>query len=151
MKVPEIDWLLKAKEGENIEFKEAKASYSFDELAKYACGIANRGGGYVVLGVSNKRPRQVVGTSAFEQPERTRTTLMDRLRVRIDFHLLEKDGKRVLVFEVPSRPVGMPIQYKGIAWWREGDSLVEMPMSEMRAIFAEAGHDFSADVCKEAG
>ncbi len=150
MKVPEIEWLLDAKEGENIEFKRAENAFEFDELAKYACALANRGGGYVVLGVTDKRPRQVVGSHAFEQPERTRNGLMDRLHLRIDVHLLDADGKRVLVFDIPPRPVGVPIQDKGICWWREGDSLVEMPMEEMRAIFAEVGHDFSADICSDA-
>lgn len=150
MRVPEIGWLLDAKEGENVEFKKAENAYEFDELVKYACALANRGGGYVVLGVTDKRPRHVVGSRAFEQPERTRNGLMDRLHLRIDFHLLSPDGKRVLVFDIPPRPVGVPIQDKGIAWWREGDSLVEMPMDVMRAVFAEAGHDFSADICKDA-
>ena len=150
MKIPEIQWLLEAKEGENIEFKRAENHFEFDELAKYASAIANRGGGYVVLGITDQRPRQVVGSRAFVQPERTRAGLMEQLHLRIDFHLLEFEGKRVLVFDVPPHPVGVPIQFKGIAWWRVGDSLVAMPMDEMRAIFAEAGHDFSADVCKEA-
>lgn len=150
MKIPEIGWLLEAKEGESIEFKKAENTFEFDSLVKYACALANRGGGYVVLGITDKRPRQVVGSKAFEQPERTRNGLMQRLRLRVDFHLLYERGKRVLVFDIPQRPVGMPIQDKGIAWWREGDSLVEMPMGEMRAIFAEVGHDFSADICKDA-
>lgn len=150
MKVPEIEWLLDAKEGESIEFKRAENAFEFDELAKYACALANRGGGYVVLGVTDKRPRQVVGSHAFAQPERTRNGLMDRLHLRIDFHLLDANGKRVLVFDIPPRPVGVPIQDKGICWWRKGDSLVEMPMEELRAIFAETGHDFSADICPEA-
>jgi len=150
MKVPEIGWLLEAKEGENVEFKKAENTYEFDELVQYACALANRGGGYIALGITDKRPRQLVGTRAFEQPERTRNGLMDRLHLRIDFHLLNADGKRVLVFDIPQRPVGVPIQDRGIAWWREGDNLVHMPMAEMRSIFAEVGHDFSADVCKEA-
>lgn len=150
MKIPEIGWLLEAKEGENIEFKRAENSFEFDELAKYACALSNRGGGYVVFGITDKRPRQVVGSQAFNQPERTRHGLMDRLQLNVDFHLLQAEGKRVLVFEIPSHPLGMPIQDRGIAWWREGDSLVEMPMPEMRAIFAEVGHDFSADVCRDA-
>jgi len=150
MKVPEIGWLLDAKEGENIEFKRAENAFEFDDLARYACALANRGGGYVALGITDKRPRQIVGSRAFEQPERTRNGLMDRLHLRIDFHLLDAEGKRVLVFDIPPRPVGVPIQDKGIAWWREGDSLIEMPMEEMRTIFAEVGHDFSADICKDA-
>ena len=71
MKVPEIEWLLDAKEGENVEFKKAQNAFEFDELAKYACALANRGGGYVVLGVTDKRPRKVVGSRAFVQPVRT--------------------------------------------------------------------------------
>ena len=71
MKVPEIEWLLDAKEGENVEFKKAQKAFEFDELAKYACALANRGGGYVVLGVTDKRPRKVVGSRAFVQPVRT--------------------------------------------------------------------------------
>lgn len=150
MRVPDVNWLMDAKEGENIEFKKAENAFEFDELAKYACAISNRGGGYVVFGITDQRPRQVVGSRAFGQPERTRAGLMERLHLRIDFHLLEASGNRVLVFDVPSRPVGVPIQDKGIAWWREGDSLVEMPMDEMRAVFAETGHDFSSDICKDA-
>jgi len=150
MRIPEIGWLLDAKEGENVEFKKAENAYEFDELVQYACALANRGGGYIALGITDKRPRHVVGTRAFEQPERTRNGLMDRLHLRIDFHLLNHDGKRVLVFEIPPRPVGVPIQDKGIVWWREGDNLVTMPVDEIRAIFAEVGHDFSADVCKDA-
>lgn len=150
MRFPEIGWLLDAKEGENIEFKSAQNAFEFDELARYACALANRGGGYIALGITDKRPRQVIGTRAFEQPERTRNGLMDRLHLRIDFHLLKHDDRRVLVFDIPPRPVGVPIQDKGIAWWREGDSLVEMPMEEMRAIFTEVGHDFTADICNDA-
>ena len=150
MKMPDIQMLLDAKEGENIEFKKAENAFEFDELAKYACAIANRGGGCVVLGVTDKRPRQIVGSLAFEQPERTRNGLMERLHLRVDFHLLNPDGKRVLVFDIPPRPVGVPIQDRGIPWWRAVDSLVEMPMEEMRLIFAEVGHDFSADTCKDA-
>lgn len=150
MKTPDLTVLLEAKEGENIEFKEAKNSFEFEDLVKYACAIANEGGGYVVFGVTDKRPRGVVGSRAFDQPERTRAGLMERLHLRIDFHLLEKDGKRVLVFDVPSRPVGMPVQYAGIYWSRKGDSLIPMSEADLRAVFAEIGHDFSADVCTEA-
>jgi hypothetical protein len=45
MRVPDINWLLEAKEGENVEFKKAENTFEFDELAKYACALSNRGGG----------------------------------------------------------------------------------------------------------
>ena len=45
----EITKLLNAKEGENVEFKEAKNRFDFNELVKYASAISNLGGGYIVL------------------------------------------------------------------------------------------------------
>ena len=81
----DIPTLLSATEGENIEFKEAKNRFDFEELVQYACAIANCGGGKIVLGVADRRPREVVGSQAFPQPERTRKGLMDRLHIHIDF------------------------------------------------------------------
>jgi ATP-dependent DNA helicase RecG len=37
--------------------------------------------------VLDKRPRKVVGSDAFEQPERTRKGLIDKLKVMVDFQL----------------------------------------------------------------
>jgi len=142
--------LLTAKEGENVEFKEAKNSFEFDNLVKYACALSNRGGGRIVFGISDKRPRKIVGSQAFEQPERTRRGLIDRLHINADFtELYDDDKHRVLIFTVPSRPVGQVIQNStdGISWWRDGDSLVVMPDNIRRQIYEESGHDFSGDVC----
>lgn len=145
-----LEELLDAPEGENCEFKEAKNSYEFDRLAEYACALANRGGGKIVLGVADKRPRKVVGSRAFAQPERTRNGLVDKIRVRVDFQVCEHEGKRVLVFDIAPRPLGLPVQVDGIAWWREGDSLIPMPQEALRAIYQETGHDFSGDFCPDA-
>ncbi len=43
--------------------------------------------------------------------------------------------------------LGLPVQYEGVAYWREGDSLVSLPEDVRRKIYAESGHDFSADIC----
>lgn len=145
-----LETWMQEKEGECCEFKEARNDFDFEKLVKYCAAVANCGGGKVILGVSDKRPRQVVGSQAFDQPERTRSGLRDRLPLRIDFDEIPHPNGRVLVFHVPGRPVGTPIQDKGIYWTRDGDSLVPMPEEELRAIFAEAGHDFSASECKDA-
>jgi len=145
-----IEELLKAPEGEQYEFKEAKNKFDFQELIKYCCALSNCGGGKIILGITDNRPRKVVGSAAFEQPERTKNGLMEKLQIRVDFSLYEYNGKRVLVFEVAGRPVGLPVQADGIAWWRKGDSLVPMSSKIMRGIFAETGHDFSSDICPEA-
>ena len=121
--------LLEAKECEHIQFKEAKNRFSFEETAKCCCALANDGGGLLVFGITDRRPRKVVGSSAFDQPERTRMGLIDKLRINIDFQLFSYDGKRVLVFEVKSRPIGMPVQFDGVAWIYEGDTLNSYTLS----------------------
>ena len=144
-----LEEILDAKEGEEFEFKEAKNSFEYDKLVKYACAISNHGGGYIVFGITDKRPRRVVGSHAFEQPERTRRGLIDKLHIGIDFWVFnDQSPDRVLVFKVPGRPIGVPVMADGIAWWRDGDSLVPMPAEEMRLIFNEAARDFSAEICE---
>lgn len=142
-----IQALLEAKEGENVQFKEAKIRFDFGEAAKCCCALANDGGGKLVFGITDKRPRSVVGSLAFDQPERTRMGLIEKLKINIDFQLLYHDEKRVLIFDVKSRPIGLPVQYDGVAWVYEGDSLVPMPEDMRRRIYEEAGTDFSGMVC----
>ena len=146
----DIQDLLKEKEGENCEFKEAKNNFDFEKLVQYACALSNRGGGKIVFGISDKRPRKVVGSQAFAQPEQIVERLKQQLHVRVDFTQLNEGDKRVLVITVAGRPVGLPVQAKGIAWWRDGDSLIPMPQEVQRSIYEESGHDFSGDVCPQA-
>ena len=139
-----IDGLLNAKEGEHYQFKEAKRRFDSDEAAQICCALANCGGGMFVLGITDKRPRKVVGSEAFDQPERT-------LKVMVDFQpLYDDEGRRVLVFDVASRPMGLPVQVDGIAWWYEGDSLIPMPEEIRRRIYGETSFDFSGSICPAA-
>lgn len=146
-----IEELLNAKEGEHYQFKEAKNRFDFEEAVQCCCALANCGGGSLVFGITDKRPREVCGSEAFQQPERTRMGLIEKLKVMVDFQLYAHNGKRVLVFNVASRPLGLPIQTDGIAWWYEGDSLVPMPEIIRRRIYEETGVDFSGIICISAG
>lgn len=142
-----VQELLEAKEGKSIQFKEAKMKFDFREAAKCCCALANNGGGQLVLGISDKRPRRVVGSLAFSQPERTRMGLIDKLKINVDFQTLYFEGNRVLVFNVNSRPIGLPIQFEGVAWIYEGDTLKPMPEDVRLKIFEEIGEDFSNKIC----
>jgi ATP-dependent DNA helicase RecG len=150
-KIASLEEWLQDKEGEHLEFKEWKTKDNFELLCKYCCALANEGGGRFIMGVTDRRPRTVVGTTSFAQPERTRKGLCDRIPLAIDFEEIEhpdcSPGSRVLVFGVPPRPVGIPMKYDGRYWMRKEDSLVEMSEARLREIFAESGHDFSADDC----
>ena len=145
-----IEELLNAKEGERYQFKEAKTRFDSGEAARCCCALANCGGGKLVFGITDKRPRKVVGSKAFQQPERTRRGLIDKLKVMVDFQLLNNDDDRVLVFDVASRPLGIPVQVDGVAWWYDSDSLIPMPEEIRRRIYSEAGIDFSGTICTSA-
>lgn len=109
--------------------------------------LANNGGGRLVFGITDKRPRSVIGSAAFDQPERTRMGLIEKLKVNVDFQIFDHDGKRVLVFDVKGRPIGLPVQYDGVAWIYEGDALKPMPEDMRRNIYDETGGDFSGTIC----
>jgi ATP-dependent DNA helicase RecG len=138
---------LSAKESEHLEFKEAKQNFHFEKLVKYCAALANEGGGSIVLGVTDKRPRKIVGSQAFAELERTKAGLIEKLHLRIEVsEVLHPDG-RVLVFTAPPRPIGMPIAVEGAYWMRAGEDLAPMTPDMLRRIFDEAGPDFSAEVC----
>jgi len=142
--------MTKPSEDEHLEFKEAKSCYDSGKLTKYCAALANEGGGKMVLGVTDKPPRQVVGSQAFSTLERTKAGLIRDLRLRIDAEEIPHPNGHVVVFHVPSRPIGQPIQYKGAYWMRAGEELVPMTPDMLKRIFNEAGPDFSAEVCPRA-
>ncbi|RLJ37841.1 ATP-binding protein [Acidovorax sp. 106] len=139
-------WLLEP-EGHRLEFKEAKQNYHFDTLVKYCVALANEGGGTMVLGVTDKRPRRVVGTLAFDEPGRTEAGLHQRLGHRIPVEELRLPEGRVLVVHVPSRLPGTAWNVDGSYFKRAGDDLAPLADHELRAMFAEGGPDFSAQPC----
>jgi len=136
-----------ADEDEHLEFKEAKHHFDFEELVRYCCALANERGGRLILGVTDRRPRLVVGTRAFDDLNRTKLGLIERLRLRIEVSEIQHPDGRVVVFEVPSRPIGVPLEYKGAYWMRGGESLVPMTQDQLKRIFDEAQPDFSAQIC----
>jgi ATP-dependent DNA helicase RecG len=142
---------LSAPEGTRLEFKAAKSSYEFDKLVNYCVALANERGGTMILGVTDKRPRQVFGTSAFPEPGETEASLHRTLGHRIPIEEYYHEGKRVLIVHVPSRLPGTAWQIDGKYLKRAGDALVPMGDQELRAIFAETGPDFTAEIVPDAG
>jgi len=65
-------------EGIHFEFKEAKRNFHFERLLEYCVALANEGGGKIVLGVTDRRPRRIVGTDAFAEPGRAEAGLHER-------------------------------------------------------------------------
>lgn len=139
-------WLAEP-EGVGLEFKEAKQNYHFDKLVEYCVALANEGGGKIILGVTDRRPRRIVGTTAFAEPGRTEAGLHDRLSHRIPVEELRTADGRVLIVHVPPRLPGTAWQIDGRYLKRAGDELTGLSDAELKAMFAETGPDFSAEVC----
>ena len=148
--IDELHTWMNAKEDERLECKEAKNRFDFEKLAKYCVALANEGGGRVILGVTDKAPRKVVGSQAFRNLERTKASLIERLRLRLDVEEIQHPNGRVLVFQIPSRPIGMPLEYQGAYLMRGGESLIAMTPDQLQRIFAETGPDYSAEICTSA-
>ncbi len=142
-------WMLGV-EDEHLEFKEAKNQYNTEKLIRYCSALANERGGKMILGVTDKKPRRVVGTRAFDDLNSVKTKLVDKLRLRIEATVVAHPDGRVLVFEVPSRPIGMPIAWDGAYLMRAGEDLVPMTSDMLKRIFDEAVADFSAEICPKA-
>lgn len=138
-------WLNAPAETERLEFKEAKQQYDTTKLLRYCVALSNEGGGHLVLGVTNKPPRQVVGTQAFAATtdlNDIKARIVDKLRFRVDAIELEHPNGRVLIFEIPPRPVGQPRAIDGAYLMRAGEDLVAMTPDVLKAIFAEDQQDW---------
>lgn len=145
-----LEALLNAKEDEHLECKEAKNRFEFEKLVKYCAALANEDGGVMLLGVTDRPPRRVVGSRAFQNIERTKAGLVECLRLRIDAEEINHPDGRVLAFTIPARPLGVPIGYKGAYWMRSGEQLTPMTPDMLKRIFDETGPDFSAEICRQA-
>ena len=146
----QFEKFLSEPEGTRLEFKSARASYEFDKLVNYCVALANECGGTMILGVTDKRPRSVVGTTAFPEPGETEASLHRVFHHRIPVEEFFHEGKRVLLIHVPSRLPGTAWQHDGKYLKRAGDALVPMGEQELRVIFSETGPDFTAEIVPHA-
>ena len=145
-------WMEADSEDEHLEFKEAKNNFHSETLSKYCCALANEGGGKLILGVTNKKPREVVGSRAYGEAHlvTARQRLHDELGIRVETQIIPHPHGPVIIFHVPSHYRGLPILYKKTFWTRSGEGTVPMSDDMLKRIYAEATPDFSAQVCAEA-
>ena len=152
---------------DHIEFKEAKHNFNWDGGAHkdpkerrhcilgYVAALANEKGGKLVFGMKDHRPHEVVG-STFEQGNlgALEDAIYEKMQIRVpiteEFEP-SKDApnrKRVIIFNVPSRPIGKMLKFEGVPLMRTGESLREMSDAEMYKILSEQEPDFSAKPCE---
>ncbi len=135
-------WRQVPTETQQLEFKEAKNQFDNGKLYDYCVAIANEGGGYLLLGIANEPPRQVVGTNAFRDTVAMADKLLQAVGFRVEIEEVFHPSGRVLVFHIPPRPLGAAYHRDGRYLMRSGQSLVPMTEDKLRLIFAEGRQDW---------
>ncbi len=149
--IEEFEKLLNADaETEHLEFKLADNNFNFENGKKSVCGysvaLANEGGGKLILGVTDKKPRKVTGTKVFSCISKLEKDLFNKIHRRIYVQEIIYDSKRVIVINIPSRPIGEALEHDGQYLMRVKDELVPMTSDKFKEITNEAIGDYSAKI-----
>lgn len=153
-----LEQLITTWENEVLEFKQAANTYSTSEIGKYFSALANeanlRGAerAWLVFGVNNKS-RAVVGTDYRMEPDQLQSLKMQiaqRTEPSITFrniHKLQHPSGRVVMFEIPAAPSGIPIAWNGHYYARAGESLTSLGLDKLDEIRQQTtAADWSAQI-----
>jgi ATP-dependent DNA helicase RecG len=154
MKLPaETEW---------VEFKEAKNNFDFDELGRYFSALSNEANlkrqhaGWLIFGVTDRPPRQIVGSNyrhqkpGLEKLKREISKHTNHQTTYNDIVELIVDGQRVILFQIPPAPRGVPTTWQGVAYGRVHDSLGPLNLQKIEAIRRQAMEDWSAGILENA-
>jgi ATP-dependent DNA helicase RecG len=149
-------------EYEIVEFKHAKGDFHFDNLGKYFSALSNEANlkhqptAWLIFGVTNNR--QVVGTNYHaDRPslDRLKKGIADKTTNRITFveiHEVAHENCRVIMFEIPAAPKGVPIAFNGHYYGRDGESLSPLNLEEIERIRVQATlEDWSKTIVPDVG
>lgn len=161
-----IEHLKTLRESEDkVEFKQAaQGNFAYDGGSKpnpkdrrkcilgYVTALCNEGGGYLVLGMEDAYPHQVVGTKqnkgAIGELE---SNIYRDTSIRPSIYELYEDETtkegRVLVIDVPGRPIGKLFRFEDVPLMRVGEELKPMSDEEIFKILQEQEPDFSSEIC----
>jgi ATP-dependent DNA helicase RecG len=154
--------LVNSWESEVVEFKQADNSFKTSELGHYFSALSNEANlrgldtAWLVFGVHDKT-RQVVGTQYKHKPGHLmalKNDVKNGLDPSITFreiHELALPGGRVILFEIPPAPAGMPVGWHGHRYARAGESLSALGVDKEDAIRSQSSvQEWSAEGLPEA-
>ncbi|CAM4093330.1 RNA-binding domain-containing protein [Saccharibacillus endophyticus] len=158
----EFQNLLKlSSETEWVEFKEAKTNYDFHKLGTYFSALGNeanlrgKASAWLVFGVEDKK-LEIVGSNFRNKPG-----ALDSLKREVaeftngmtfqEIHELYIDKKRIVLFQIPPAPKGIPISWKGHYYGRNHESLTALSTDKYEKIRAQSTlSDWSAEIIPDA-
>ena len=145
-------------ENEIVEFKEAKNNYDFTKLGKYFSALSNEANlcrkpyGWLVFGIKDN-DHSIVGTqyrSERKDLDKLKGEIANKTSNRISFidiHEVNLPEGRVILFQIPSAPKGIPIAFDGHYYARDGEELVPLNIEKIERIRAQATkEDWSAAI-----
>jgi ATP-dependent DNA helicase RecG len=149
-------------ETEWLEFKQASNSFDFNKSGKYFSALSNEANlkkktcGWLIYGVEDKT-RRIVGTKYRQDKaalDKLKSEIAEKTNGRITFieiyELPEPEG-RVIMFQVPPAPQGIPTSWEGHYYGRDGESLNALNIHEIEQIRGQANQiDWSARICDQA-
>jgi ATP-dependent DNA helicase RecG len=157
-----LDRLVAGGERETVEFKQASRDYKTDKIGEYFSALANEANlrgvdtAWLVFGVHDKT-RLVAGTDYRPEVDRQNglkwqiTQNTEPSVTFRDIHVFDHPDGRVLLFEIPAAPQGIPIAWKGHYYARAGESLVSLGLDKLDTIRSQGlGADWSAVPVPEA-
>lgn len=150
-------------ETEVVEFKEANNTYDFHKLGKYfsaLCNEANLNGkreAWLIFGVEDKT-KAIKGT-LFRHGNRPyldslKEEIANKTTNRITFieiYELNLPEGRVIMFQIPAAPRGIPVAWEGHYYGRDGEALSPLNIEEYDRIRAQSVQaDWSSVLCDDA-
>jgi ATP-dependent DNA helicase RecG len=150
-------------ESEVVEFKEARNGYDFRKIGKYFSALSNEANlhrvecAWLIFGVENKQ-HQITSTDFRVHRadlNSLKKEIADKTSSRISFieihELLLSEG-RVIMFQIPPAPAGMPIAFDGHYYGRDGESLVPLSPTEYERIRSQrVSSDWTAVIIEGVG
>ena len=149
-------------ENEWVEFKRAEMNFHFNDIGKYFSALSNEANlkgeeyGWLVFGVEDKT-RNILGTSYRtnrQNLDSLKREIADKTTNRITFveiFELKLPRGRIIMFQIPAAPHGIPVAWEGHYYGRDGDALSALNIQEIEQIRNQVKKDdWSAKICEGA-
>jgi ATP-dependent DNA helicase RecG len=142
------DALLLPAETEIVEFKEAKENYDFGKIGKYFSALSNEANlkgkscAWLIFGVNNSH--QIVGSryrANRKDLDSLKKEIGDKTTQNISFreiYELQKPEGRIVMFQIPAAPHGIPVSFEGFYYGRLNESLIALNIEKIERIRNQA-------------
>lgn len=154
--------LASSNENEVFELKEANENYDFNKLGKYFSALSNEANlkakesAWLIFGIRDKDKR-LVNTNFRKfgsELQKLKSEIANHTNERITFieiHELLRDGQRVIIFEIPPAPQGIPVSWKGHFYGRDNEEIHPLNIEELERIRKQSlRDDWSVTICDNA-